>query len=252
MKSLGTACFGFAGYVFFFLVCTVSRLNAQCPNADFSSGTFGTWLGTYGTNAMVGGCACPCPYQYTGFNQGPLNDPPTDATTQYNQVICSVAGGNDANLASYGAVLPMVWPGGAYSGRIGNMWQAVGSNGNGDGETISYPFSVTATDYYFTYHYAVVLNDGGHPPGQQPYFNIKVTDSLGGDINCGDFQVDATQAHTIGGFDSITSAEIWWKPWSSVLIPLNAYIGQTVTVTFTTRGCYPTQGGGQCAGIHYA
>ncbi|MDB5282196.1 MAG: hypothetical protein JWO06_1271 [Bacteroidota bacterium] len=243
--------------VFFSICFFYSPLTyGQCTNADFENGSFSGWTGTYGTDACNGtvlfgiclGCTIADPLQYSGFNQGPNDDPPSDASTQYNQVICTSAGGNDANLLSLGATLPTVWPGsGGYSARIGNMWQDVG-NGNGDGEAISYSYTVTPASCNFTYHYAVVLNDGGHASGEQPYFNIKMTDGNGADITCADYQVDASTAQTIGGFNIISAAAVYWKPWTTVFIPLNNYMGQTVKITFTTRSCMPSG----CAGSHYA
>jgi len=218
------------------------HLKAQCVNADFSAGSFSNWTGSWGEQD----CDANSPVENVGFVQGPLNDPPSDATTQYHQVICSVAGGNDPNLASMGFTLPMVWPGASYSGRIGNMWQKVRGN-DGNGETITYSLPVTLANSVFIYHYAVVLYDGGHATGQQPFFNIKVTDGNGNDIACGDYEIDATTAHTIGGFTSAGN-KVYFKNWSSVLLPLVNYIGQTVKVTFTTRGCLPNG----CAGSHYA
>jgi gliding motility-associated-like protein len=227
-------------------------LNAQCVNADFSDGNFTGWTGTYFdqcTSSFFGSCLCSAtnPLADAGFNQGPLNDPPTDPNTEYSQVICSAAGGNDPNLTSLGFTLPTVWPGNAYSARIGNMWQDVGSTGYGDGETISYSFTVTPANCNFTYHYAVVLYDGGHPTGQQPFFNIAMVDGSGNAITCANYEVDATTAHTIGGFTSL-AGDVYAKPWTSVFIPLNNYLGQTVKITFTTRGCLPSG----CAGSHYS
>ncbi|HWB62501.1 MAG TPA: hypothetical protein VG603_03250, partial [Chitinophagales bacterium] len=231
---------------------------AQCNNADFESGNFsGGWSGTYSAGECSGayllgiciGCGLNDPTNANGFNQGPNNASPSNGSTEYNHVLCTTAGGNDPNLASYGATLPMVWTGGgSYSMRQGSMWQDVGSDATGDGETSTYTFTVTPSNCNFTYHYAVVLNDGGHSSGEQPYFNIKMTDGNGSDISCADYQVDATTAQTIGGFNQISSASIWWKPWTSVFIPLNNYIGQTVKITFTTRGCLPSG----CVGSHYA
>ena len=228
---------------------------AQCTNADFEDGNFNGWTGTYSSGQCVGilllgicgGCSNTNPLNSPGFNQGPLNDPSTDITTQYNQVLTSTAGGNDANLTNLGYTLPVVWPGsGSYSARIGSMWQTGGTN-TGDGETMSYSFVVTPSNCNFTYHYAVVLNDGGHGAGEQPYFNIAMTDGGGNPITCANYEVDATTAQTIGGFITAAPA-VFYKPWTSVFIPLNNYMGQTVKITFTTRSCLPAG----CAGGHYA
>jgi len=236
------------------LCLAAGRISAQgCVNADFSNGDFTGWTGTYtkGVCTLLGSNGkCKCsptnPNNTAGFNLGPNDDPVTDATNEYSQIITTAAGGYDANLTRYGFNLPTVYPGNAYSARIGNMWQELGNDKTGDGESISYSFVVTATNWNFTYHYAVVLFNGNHTAGQQASFNISMTTANGVSIACAEYQVDATTAATIGGFSHADS--VFWKPWSSVAVPLYNYIGQTVTITFTTRGCIPNG----CAGKHYA
>jgi len=238
----------------FGLSASLARLQAQsCVNADFSDGNFTGWTGTYSIDqctqtGMNGRCSCSPtnPYNTTGFNQGPNNSPANDATNEWSQIITTSAGGNDPLIAGFGYTLPMVWPGNANSARIGNMWQNVSNTKTGDGESISYSFVVTAANCNFTYHYAVVLYNGNHSPGQQAYFNISMVAANSNTIPCAAYEVDATTAATIGGFSDNDS--IFWKPWSSVAVPLYDYIGQTVTITFTTRGCIPNG----CAGKHFA
>ena len=234
----------------------LNEINAQtCVNADFSDGNFTGWAGTYSagqcnTTLQNGRCQCslPDPFNTAGFNQGPNNSPANDAASQWNQVITTSAGGNDPLITSYGGTIPVVYPGGPsqYSARIGNMWQNVSNTKTGDAESISYSFLVTALNCNFTYHYAVVLYSGRHTEGQQSYFNISMIAGAGDSIACASYRVDATTAATIGGFSSQDS--VFWKPWSSVVVPLYNYIGQTVTITFATRGCIPNN----CAGKHYA
>ncbi len=259
MKKIYTPGFAISCLAFVLLLSPLNNLRAQCTNADFSNGNFtGGWTGTYSAHECTGvyllgicaGCGATNPLNAVGFNQGPNNAVPSLASSEWSHVLCTTAGGNDPNLNSMGATLPMVWPGGGstYSCRQGNMWQNVGSDATGDGETTSYSFVVTPNNCNFTYHYAVVLNDGGHSNGEQPFFNIAMTDGGGNPITCAAYQVDATTAATIGGFNQIAAQSIWWKPWSSVFIPLNNYMGQTVKITFTTRGCLPSG----CAGSHYA
>jgi len=231
------------------------KVQAQaCVNADFSEGNFTGWTGTYSLDQCSdlenGKCKCSPtnPYNTPGFNQGPDDNPANDAVNEWNQIITTTAGGNDANVTSLGGVMPVVYPGGpsVYSARIGNMWQEVTNAKTGDGESISYSFVVTPANCNFTYHYAVVLFSGPHTPGEQASFNISMVAGTSDNVACAAYQVDATTAATIGGFSSKDS--VYWKPWSDVVVPLTNYIGQTVTITFTTRGCLPKG----CAGKHYA
>jgi len=230
---------------------------AQCVNADFSEGNFTGWTGTYSAGQCAPGGVCSCsptnPLNSMGFNQGPNNSPLNDTATEYSQVITTSAAAIDSNLASVGYNLPVVWPGGSgYAARMGTMWQSVeaGNNLYGDGETMSYTFVVTPGNCNFTYHYAVVLEDGGHAPDEQPYFSVKMMDGNNNEITCAGYDVNATTCQTIGGFTIVPLIgpnNVYYKPWASVLVPLVNYIGQTITITFTTRGCLPDG----CAGDHY-
>jgi gliding motility-associated-like protein len=223
----------------------------QCTNADFSMGNFTGWTGTYGTcSGIVAGGDCICagasPGANTGFNQGPLNTP-SNSGTEYNQTICNT--GNDALLSSLGVTLPCVYPGNAYSCRIGSTFAAA------EGESITYSYTVTPAFNTFTYHYAVVLLDGGHAANIAPFFHITMFDGSGNPITCADYSVDAANATGVG-FDSIPNVQagtgtstLHYKLWTSVFIPLTAYIGQTVKITFTAESCYPAGTG--CAGPHY-
>lgn len=161
---------------------------------------------------------------------GPLNGA---VNTNFRHTIHS--NGFDPNAG--GTNLQQVHPSGAYSVRLGNA--TAGSNSGG--ETISYQFTVNASNANFTYHYAVVLNDGGHSSDEQPLFKISMTDGGGNAITCATYDVNASSAPSIGGFIN-PSGNIFYKPWSSVFIPLNNYIGQTVRITFETGDCRSFEG----------
>jgi gliding motility-associated-like protein len=232
-------------------------LQAQA-NIDFSMGSFTGWTGTYCTTSGGTVCSQPNPTQNAGF----LPATPTlnassisNSTTRNCQTLTSVAGGNDAVLAANGISMPVVFPGTQYAARLSSTWpQAV--NDAPDAETMSYQFVVTPANCVFTYHYAVLLNDGGHAANAQPYFNITMNASTSGSIACAAYDVNASTAPNIGGFNTITDANgagtILYKTWTSVTVPLNAYIGQTVTITFTTRSCIPCVLGICCTGPHWA
>lgn len=230
MRKL-TSIFRSVSFVMLILCLTQNlRSIAQCTNADLEAGNFSSWTGTYGTGSLFSsGGATNWPYLNTGFNQGANNAAP-NSTPEKNQFI--MTSGFDANVG--GTSLPVVSPlGGTTSMRLGNF------QANGGGETVSYSFTVGANNTNFTYHYAVVLNSAsGHSTAEQPYFKIRMYDGSGAVISCASYDVDGLTAPTIGGFITYKTDE-QYKPWSSVTIPLNNYIGQTVKVTFETRDCAP-------------
>lgn len=214
------------------------NVNGQgCVNADLEQGDFTGWTGTWGdgvcTSSFLGLCVStgPDPYQYNGLNQG-ANNQAANALPEKNHFI--MTGGNDPIA---GAAIPVVFQG-SYSMRLGNAQAEDG------GETISYSFTVDNSNVNFTYHYAVVLGGGSHSPGEQAFFRIRMYDGSGNPITCASYDVDATTAATIGGFVNVGGS--MYKPWTSVFIPLNNYIGQTVRIEFITRDCDSN------GGSHYA
>jgi gliding motility-associated-like protein len=176
---------------------------SSCTNADFETGNLSGWNGLTGLNP--GCCLTP------GFISG-------------RQTITSGPG-----LDPCGG-FPVVCPGGSYSLQLG------ANISGGLAEQVTQTFTVSATSTNFTYKYAVVLEDPGHPLSQQPFFQVDMLDQTGAEIPCALYFVAAGQG--IPGFqNSSTCAGVIFKPWTSVSIDLSAYVGQSVTVRFTAADC---------------
>lgn len=180
-------------------------IQAACTNMDFESGDLTGWT------------------RSTGFN--PAYDP---------QGCCMNAGGAQVVTSGAGndgcANFPVVCPGGNNSVMIGN--NAV----NGVADRLEQTFSVTQANANYTYKYAVVLEDPGHIAAEQPSFQIDMLDANGVQIPCTFYQVSAGQG--IPGFlNSTNCANVVYKPWTTVSVDLSAYIGQDVTIRFTTYDC---------------
>jgi len=180
-----------------------STSGTSCTNADFETGDMTGWAGTTGLNP--GCCLTP------GFITG-------------RQTITTGTG-----LDACGG-FPVVCPGGSYSLQLG------ANVTGGLAEQITQTFTVSPTSTNFTYKYAVVLEDPGHPVSQQPFFKVEMLDQSGNEIPCALYFVAAGQG--IPGFQSSsTCASVVYKPWSSVSIDLTAYVGQAVTIRFTAADC---------------
>lgn len=176
-----------------------------CTNIDFENGDLTGWQ------------------RSSGYNPG------------YNALgCCQSAGGAQTIMTGAGtdpcAGFPVVAPGGNFSLRLGNN----GSGGIAD--RIEQTFMVTPANANFTYKYAVVLQDPGHATSDQPSFQIDMVDSTNTPIPCTFYNVAAGQ--NIPGFiNSTTCNNVVYKPWSSVSVDLTNYIGQNVTIRFTTYDC---------------
>lgn len=188
-------------------------LNGPCVNMDFEEGTLNGWTLTRGN---VPGTA---PYSF--------NAPVGVGPGAYHQVFTN---GTDPIVP-----IPRVSPfGGGVSVRLGN-----GTGTGSQGARMTQSFLVTPTNYLFTYDYAVVFQSPtGHTNNQQPYFTVRVFNQSGGSIPCGEYSVIATPA-TAPGYSSVVSGgeTILYKTWSQVITNLVSFIGQNVTVEFTSGDC---------------
>ena len=187
---------------------TIPAVHAQSPNIDFETGTFSGWQGETGY-------CCPITTSPSGIVVG-----------QHTILTGSGYDTNALDSISGAAEIPFVYPlsGNMYSVRLGNS--LVGAQA----EQLSYSYTVTPSDTVLTYHYAVVLQSGGHPPSAESRFEVHFYDALGGSIPGGDYI-------THGGYDptlksSQISSWIKYKTWTTTSVNLASYVGQTITIKF--------------------
>ncbi len=176
-----------------------------CTNIDFENGSLNGWTSSTGYNPLYNAAGC-----------------------------CLTSGG--AQVITSGAAIdgcggfPIVAPGGNFSVKLGD------NNVGGLADRLEQTFNVTTANANFTYKYAVVLEDAGHAIADQPSFQVEMLDSSNNQIPCTFYNVAAGQ--NIPGFISSTNcASVVYKPWSSVSVDLTSYIGQNVTIRFTTYDC---------------
>ncbi|MBS1634870.1 MAG: PKD domain-containing protein [Bacteroidetes bacterium] len=175
-----------------------------CTNIDFETGNLNGWTSTTGFHPLfnVIGC-CPAAGGAQFITSGAATDP---------------CGG-----------FPVVAPGGTFSLRLGD------NNTGGHADRIEQTFAVTPANANFTYKYAVVFEDPGHSVAEQPSFQIEMLDSLGNQIPCTYYNVAAGQG--VPGFQTSGCAGVIFKPWTNVSVDLTNFIGQNVTIRFTTYDC---------------
>lgn len=181
-----------------------------CPNSNFSSGDFSNWEGYYGD------------FNDPAANYGLL------IGTRHS--IIQSPGSQDPHTCDS---LTTVLPGELFCAKLGN------DNVNSEAEQLRYTFSVTNDNNLFIYKYAVVLEDPGHAPSEQPSFTIEVKNQNGVlfDPVCGYYYVYAQPG--LPGWNSCNygSTTVVWKNWTTVGLDLSSLVGQTVTIVFTTRDC---------------
>ena len=185
-----------------------------CDNADFSAGNFVNWEG------RTGSCCG-------------INTPTTGIVNGRHTIMTGAA--TDPLACDD---ITVVAPGYPSSARLGN------SNVGCEAERLSYTYTITPQNALFIFQYAVVLEDPGHSIADQPRFEIRVLNANGQLISpqCGYYQV--TAAANIEGFRSCGAVR--YRAWTPVGIDLSAYIGQDITIEFTTGDC------GLCGHFGYA
>ena len=204
--------------VFFFI--KIEETDAQCPtNIDFEIGNFNGWQ---------------C---YTGTLDPATSIMSLDPSPPINNrhTMLSAVPGNGIDY--YGG-FPQNCPNGSgHSVRLGN------SIPGGEAERISYTFTIPASQntYSLIYNYAIVLQDFGHAPEQQPRLIIQVlnlSDSL--TVQCSTFDFVAN-GNLPGFFTSPKSppfgTPIRCKDWAAASVNLDGKAGKTFQISFTTRDC---------------
>lgn len=207
------------------LFCAINNLHAQtvCPaNIDFESGTFNGWNCYTGTVASVSGT------NVIIFNSS--GGPVFNRHTMYS---ANPGDGYDA----YGH-FPVNCPNGSgHSIRLGNNQAGTESEG------VSYDFTIPAgADFYnLIYNYAVVFQDPGHLPSEQPRMEIEIRNMTSGAlIYCSSFTFFPIGS-PLPGFELSDnpggSTPVWFKPWSAVSINLDGLAGNTIRLFFKTADC---------------
>lgn len=183
--------------------------NGPCVNMDFEEGSLNGW-------DMYEGVTNTSPAEMVGATQ--IGAPGAHHTI--------MTPGADP-LVGISTTNPN---GGNFSLRLGD-----GAGTGARAASIQQTFLVDANNAVFTYSYAVVLEDpSGHTLGEKPFFKVNLYDQSGAIIPCGEYQVVAGS-----GLDASWTnyGAGWYRDWQTVFAPLDAYIGQNVTIEFISGDC---------------
>ena len=128
-----------------------------------------------------------------------------------------------------GTTMPVVRQG-AHSVRLGN---------NQDGkekEKISYTFTVDHQNKFFTFSYAVVLEDPGHATRKQPYFEYRIYPK-GKDHWWSRIAGEKKRADSSDPYFLHAGAGLLYRNWDCEEVYLGGHVGQEVTITFIIKDC---------------
>jgi gliding motility-associated-like protein len=224
-----------------------SPLAITCNNLNFENGDFTNWVAEIGYNtnsaaALTGVAAgvntlgnntaeTVCAY-HTIENNLPGPIPPADPWGGFPAVdpgggnVAARLGGERINLNA-----------GFCTPADPSAFDAYSS-----GEYIQQTFAVTAANALFSYKYAVVLDGSTHLAGEMPYFRAEVFDNTGASIPCLQYYVQSTNGVVPPGFTKAATNDaagnpVYYTSWTANSLNLKTYIGQNVTIRFTSAGC---------------
>ncbi len=206
-------------------ICAIHStvFSQNCPaNIDFETGDFTGWTCFTGTVASVGGAniitfnysGAPVPDRHTMFSFNPGD-----------------------GLDEYGDFPKNCPNGSGHSVKLGNNFAGRQSEG------ISYDFTIpsNANVYNLIYNYAVVFQDPGHLPSEQPRMEIEIMNMTdGSQIDCSSFTFFANGT-LLPGFELSenpgSNTPVWFKRWTAVSINLDGLAGKNIRLFFKTADC---------------
>ncbi|NBV13212.1 MAG: hypothetical protein EBS07_03985, partial [Sphingobacteriia bacterium] len=195
----------------------------QCPaNIGFEQNSFSGWTG------------------YTGyFSNGSYTSMTAGIVPGRHDITSS---GFDNNVPFIPQKCPL--PGfGSYSAKLGN------SNTGSEAERLTTTMTVGPNNSALIYSFAAVLQDPGHPVQEQPRFQVNIRDGQGNALSCGSYtyisgQNIPFQTYTNNNNNNNNNyyyyyygSSVLYRDWSTFAIDLTAYIGQTITIEYSTADC---------------
>src|SRR5882724_3922889 len=192
------------------IVCTLFSLqnlstSAQCPvNIDFELGDFTGWQ-CYSQNGYLGGPPAPIATAPIPGRHDMLSIPPGNGIDPY--------GGFPQNCPN----------GSTHSIRIGHT-----TTGGQMADKVAYAFTIPAGQNTFNliYHYALVLNDGGHPAATQPRFIIStrnITDGIPLPCQLDEINVATNLPGFFNGPPAPNGSPVKCKNWAAGSLNLDGY-----------------------------
>jgi hypothetical protein len=256
-----------------------AQLQTCPPNVNFADGALTDWTAYTGNNAG-GNSPNDLLVTYRSNQSAPLG---TIGATSFPEYGIGTAGiqvlGGNSGLDPFGGfpIVPTI--NGYVYGQVVLLGStSISRNGGGAGggyvRAISYDIDVPAgpptQPYTMTYAYAMVLENGTHPSGNQPVFSATLSVKIGARdsiIECASPKyllptlgnsssgapLDSAAAFAegftpsqraspngnISGAQSGFLQDVWTKGWNEVTFDLSAFRGRIVTLTFEADNCVP-------------
>ncbi len=238
--------------LFVFSIVASGAFAQQPNNIGFESGNTTNWIcgsGTFGKKS-IDSCIHPLTFivNYTGkcLDEDGINASNTPSTPFLDRHIVMSSGTDPNSFNSVPCVAPAnLFPDNAntYSFRLGNSITNINPKAPDSlalTEGMKFKLQVDASNKWLTYLYAVFINDPIvlHPVAESAQFKVKITDANDSIISY--LGIRGGDKTLVTGKDEAAGQ---WKfsNWRKVKVNLSAFIGQTVSIEFSTGDCYPSQ-----------
>jgi len=217
--------------------------NPANDNLGFENGTLSGWTCGYAdcsSESMVTCSPGPAAFSYSpvtwqvGTGRTKAGGPDSSTGNDYQVTIES--GGKDTVTG-----IPKVCPGFKYSAMIGDSIAGAGISAPNFGVAfLKQSFTVSDTNSYFYYSFAIVLENPSHCYHQQPYFIVAVLAQNGDTIVSTDYLEVAGAVNGVGWQiiqQDINGYQTQYLPWTTCVVHLQKYMGQCVTVIAIASDC---------------
>ncbi len=239
------------------------QIYAQCPNGDIEQGSYNNFTRMSGTFSS--------PLNLMQLNGPVFIDNSITPPAARHAVINSPAGPH--TIPDPNVPLVTLSEEGFYVMRINN-WATNKTNQSSQKDGVYYTFQVTNANKLFKFKYAMVLEDGGHAPSDQPsvtfFMNVLYPCGIGTiphvpsppmngpfynnqcipyfyqkqlDWNLFNQTFTSKSADLNNPFFKRGAGNIVYKNWQCVQYDLSQYVGQTVSLCVMASQCI--------AGVHY-
>ncbi len=182
---------------------------AGCTNMDFEAGNISGWTST-SSNGKVASTA----------TSGQDNLVPAISRT-YSIGVIPPASPNVGTSALLDAI-----------NGVSNEWLQLSQN-----------FTVSNLNANFLFYVAIITANAGHACGQNPRFQVSITNSSGATIPCSSISLEGVgSAGACSAYTGWTNTGGYtYLNWTPIMVPLQAYMGQNVTISLRVTRC--AQGG---------
>lgn len=205
----------------------LTRSAGTCVNPGFEQGVQGFNFNTHAYNNSFdnfNGCG-------TNVN---TNIPVAVGALNSNALVSPVSPGNDPVLAPFDVQLPRVLNG----QRAIRLNNDAGNNNNRQIVTMSRNYTITEDQLVF--NFAAVMEDNGHTPQSQPFFQVRLYDQNNNWVNQNNSNcivTTVTDCIFINSNRPNTNDQLLYIPWTCFTLDTSQLIGQQVRVEWSIGDC---------------